>query len=80
MNNVTADHVLDTQGLYCPEPVMLLHSKIKDIEIGSVLLVEASDPSTQRDIPKFCTFLGHELISQSVSNDLYHYFIRKGQD
>ena len=60
--SIKVDHILDATGLFCPEPVMLLHNKIRDISEGDVLQVLATDPSTQRDIPKFCTFLGHELL------------------
>ncbi len=77
MSAIPVDQVLDTQGLYCPEPVMMLHSKIKDVEVGQTLLVEATDPSTQRDVPKFCMFLGHELLSQDEKDGLYCYYIRK---
>ena len=83
----TADHILDTSGLYCPEPVMLLHNKIRDIRSGELLEVIATDPSTQRDIPKFCNFLGHTLVSQKVvvqkivsqnaTSDLFTYLIKK---
>lgn len=72
------DAVLDTQGLYCPEPVMLLHNKVRDMTVGDLLLVKASDPSTVRDIPKFCLFLGHELVSKDENEQVYRYFIRKG--
>lgn len=74
-----ADHELDAQGLYCPEPVMLLHSKVREMATGEVLRVLATDPSTQRDIPKFCTFLGHELLEQQVAEQVFEYFIRKGE-
>lgn len=72
-----ADHILDTSGLYCPEPVMLLHNKVRDISSGELLRVVATDPSTQRDIPKFCNFLGHELVAQVVTPEGFDYFIRK---
>jgi tRNA 2-thiouridine synthesizing protein A len=72
-----ADHILDTSGLYCPEPVMLLHNKIRDIGSGQLLQVIATDPSTQRDIPKFCNFLGHSLVAQHVADGAFAYFIRK---
>ena len=71
------DHVLDASGLYCPEPVMMLHSKIADIETGALLRVVATDPSTERDIPKFCQFLGHELVETSCQDGTYLYLIRK---
>lgn len=73
-----ADHQLDTRGLYCPEPVMLLHGRIRDMAAGETLELLASDPSTQRDIPRFCQFLGHELMEQTQVGDEYHYRIRKG--
>ncbi len=56
---------------------MLLHNKIRDIVSGDVLKVIATDPSTQRDIPKFCTFLGHELIEQTADDNCFYYVIRK---
>jgi tRNA 2-thiouridine synthesizing protein A len=75
--NATPDAVLDASGLNCPEPVMMLHNKVRDLEAGSLLKVIATDPSTKRDIPKFCTFLGHELVGQDEEGDHYLYWIRK---
>lgn len=70
-------HELDAQGLVCPEPVMLLHKKVREMAAGEVLKVVATDPSTTRDIPKFCHFLKHELVAQEKCGDLYLYWIRK---
>lgn len=71
------DHELDARGLFCPEPVMLLHNKIRDVSAGQVLKVLASDPSTQRDIPRFCAFLEHDLLKSTESETTYTYYIRK---
>lgn len=70
-------HTLDAQGLFCPEPVMMLHNIIRDMASGDVVKIIATDPSTERDIPKFCTFLGHELIDQQSNDKNYTYFVRK---
>lgn len=72
------DAELDTTGLYCPEPIMLMHNKVRDMQLGEVLKVIASDPATTRDVPKFCHFLGHELIHQRELDGRYQYFIRLG--
>jgi len=69
------DSILDTRGLFCPEPVMLLHGKVRELSAGAVLKVLASDPSTRRDIPKFCHFLGHELLKQSEQEGVFEYWI-----
>ncbi|WP_434134462.1 sulfurtransferase TusA [Pseudomonas luteola] len=74
---LTVDATLDASGLNCPEPVMLLHNKVRDLAGGSLLKVIATDPSTQRDIPKFCMFLGHELVQKEEEGGKYLYWIRK---
>ncbi|MDH3992477.1 MAG: sulfurtransferase TusA [Gammaproteobacteria bacterium] len=71
------DHILDATGLFCPEPVMLLHSKIRDIADGETLELLSTDPSSARDVPKFCSFLGHELLEQHEREGCYHYLLRK---
>ncbi len=73
-----ADYKMDTCGLFCPEPVMLLHNKIDDLKSGELLELIATDPSTQRDIPKFCQFLGHELVKNITHEQRYYFLIRKG--
>lgn len=57
---------------------MLLHKAIRDCAVGDVIEVIATDPATQRDIPAFCEFLGHELLSheQEDKSEL-PYFIYK---
>lgn len=68
---------LDARGLFCPEPVMMLHQKVREMASGDVLEVLATDPSTQRDILKFCTFLGHELLEQKEEGGEFYYRIQK---
>lgn len=78
--NVIPDDTLDATGLNCPEPVMMLHNKVRGLQAGGLLKVIATDPSTRRDIPKFCVFLGHELVEQAQDGATYLYLIRKKLD
>lgn len=73
----TADKVLDTSGLLCPEPVMMLHNAVREIASGNIIEVIATDPSTERDIPKFCSFLGHELLLAEKQGETFLYRIKK---
>lgn len=68
---------LDACGLLCPEPVMLLHSKVRDMAPGQVLEVLATDPSTERDIARFCQFLGHQLLAFDRQGEQLRFLIRK---
>ena len=77
MTSLQPDAILDASGLNCPEPVMMLHNKVRDLHGGDLLKVIATDPSTRRDIPKFCVFLGHELLEQAEQDGQYLYWIRK---
>lgn len=80
IESLAVDAVLDASGLNCPEPVMMLHQQVRDLPAGGLLKVIATDPSTRRDIPKFCVFLGHELVGQQALEGTFLYWIRKKPD
>jgi len=73
-----ADKTLDTLGLRCPEPVMLIRAQVRKMEAGQTLLVIADDPATTRDIPSFCRFMDHRLVAQQTAQLPYQYLIQKG--
>ena len=66
MPDIAINHHLDTQGLICPEPIMMLHRVIRKADSGEVIEILATDPATTRDIPNFCRHLGHELLTQET--------------
>ncbi len=71
------DKYLDTTGLLCPEPVMLLHKAVREMAPGALIEVTATDPATRRDIPQFCHHLGHQLVDQEERGQTYVYWVRK---
>ena len=71
------DYELDAQGLLCPEPLMLLRNKVREMESESVIRILATDPSTERDFANFCRFLGHDMIFQDMSNSPFKFYIKK---
>lgn len=73
------DQELDTLGLRCPEPVMMIRNAMRKLADGQQLLILADDPATTRDVPKFCHFMGHTLVAQDVAAAPYRYLIRKGR-
>ncbi|OZY84645.1 sulfurtransferase TusA [Cellvibrio mixtus] len=75
--NLKIDKTLDASGLLCPEPVMMLHKTMRETDSGCLIEVISTDPSTLRDIPKFCLFLGHELVEQTQTEKNYIFYIRK---
>lgn len=77
MRTMKPDHILDTRGLLCPEPLMLLHSAVRKVADGEVLKMLATDPSTLRDVPKFCQFLGYELLKHAEENTEFVFWIKR---
>lgn len=74
-----SDHILDARGLLCPEPVMMLHAAVRKVPPGETLQMIATDPSTQRDVPKFCQFLSYELVDHAEENGEFIYWIKKAE-
>ena len=63
----TIHHTLDTQGLICPEPVMLLHKAVRTALAGEIIEVLATDSATTRDIPNFCLIWGMNSLINKTS-------------
>ena len=73
------EFTVDARGLYCPEPMMLLHRAVRETHAGDRISLLATDPSTRQNMPKFCQFLGHELVSVcEEAQDVIVYHIVRG--
>lgn len=68
---------IDTIGLKCPEPIMLIRKEIRLMQKNQLLMVLADDPATLRDIPNFCEFMEHELVEKQTTSKPYQYIIKK---
>ena len=72
-----AQEELDARGLNCPEPLMLVRNKIRKMKSGEILHICATDPTTERDLNQFCTFLGHRMLHCSEASGVYEFWIQK---
>ena len=71
------ERILDATGLVCPEPLMLLRNRVREMSIGERIRVTATDPTTYRDFSDYCRFLGHELVHFSQQGEQYLYVVEK---
>ena len=69
--------IIKAEGLICPEPIMLLHKAIQGAKKGDKIELFATDPSTERDVTRFCEFLGHKLLKKSLESDIFYFVIQK---
>jgi tRNA 2-thiouridine synthesizing protein A len=56
---------LDTKGDLCPIPVVKTSKAIKEIGVGEVLEVVATDPASRPDLQAWSAMTGHKLLSSS---------------
>jgi tRNA 2-thiouridine synthesizing protein A len=63
--------VLDLRGLRCPQPVLRAKKALRDVPVGSTLVLECTDPLTVIDVPHFARQTGHALAGQERHGELY---------
>ena len=54
---------LDTTGLKCPQPVLKITAKMRELTAGDVLEVKADCETFEEDIRKWCKRMNKILIS-----------------
>ncbi|MCE2521256.1 MAG: sulfurtransferase TusA family protein [Alphaproteobacteria bacterium] len=68
---------LDVRGLACPLPVLKARKRLKEMASGDVLVVQATDPGSQKDFRAFADTTGHVLLSSSMGAGVYTFEIRR---
>lgn len=72
------DLFLDCKGLICPMPVVKTRRAIKQIEIGQILEMVATDPGSVPDMEAWERQTRHELVLSEESEDgSFRFLIRK---
>lgn len=69
---------VDTRGLLCPEPLLIVRNRVREMKSGEQIRILATDPSTHRDFTNFCRFMGHTLVESTQSEDELQFLIEKG--
>ena len=77
MTEFTPDQTLDAKGLKCPMPVVKTSKIIKDVPLGGVLEVLATDPGSMADITAWAKSTGNELLKAGKDGDVFRFYIRR---
>ena len=73
------DLLLDTKGLNCPLPILKTKRSMKDVPVGGIIEILATDPAADADFQAFCRATGHELVESSQEGDVYRFLIRRAK-
>ena len=75
-----ADVTLDCFGLLCPMPVIKTAQSMKELKIGQVLEVLATDMGIMNDLPAWCRSTGQEYLGLEEKDGEYRAYIKKRVD
>lgn len=83
----TADYTVDARNQPCPMPILMLKRLLKTIDknlsssesgkIKQLILIKATDPSSQQDLAHFCQIQQLKIVQQIIVDDEFHYYIEK---
>ena len=68
---------LDARGLACPLPILKIKKSLANMTSGQVLKVYATDKGSVKDVQAFAQQTGNVLLSSSVREGEYIFFIGK---
>ncbi len=68
---------LDTSGTFCPVPIIETAKLLKTLDRGAIVLVIATDPGIQTDMPAWCKATRNELLALRKDGDLFRALVRK---
>jgi len=71
--------VVDARGSFCPGPLMELIGWIKLAQVGDELEVLSTDKGTASDVPEWVNKVGHQMVSTTEENGVWHIVVRKAK-
>ena len=77
MTTLKADKTLDCTGMLCPVPVIKTSKAIKELQVGQVLQMVATDPGAPADMEAWSRQTGNELLDSHKEDDKYIFFFRR---
>ena len=75
--STTIARSLDLKGLSCPLPIAKTAQAIRDLSVGELIEVYATDPGSVPDFAAWCTTTGHVLIERSETDGVFRFLIQK---
>jgi TusA-related sulfurtransferase len=67
----------DCRGELCPIPIIHISKAIKEVQVGEVLLLLATDPGAEPDMAAWTKNTGHELLQQTQEDSGYKFWVRR---
>ncbi|TFG03927.1 MAG: sulfurtransferase TusA family protein [Promethearchaeota archaeon] len=73
------NEILDTTGLFCPEPLFEVRNLSEKVEIGQCFKVLADDPAAEEDLTRWAKRTEIEIIDFKKDGDLLTFLFKKNK-
>ncbi|MYL32604.1 hypothetical protein GLW08_16820 [Pontibacillus yanchengensis] len=78
--DITANEVLDAQGLACPMPIVKTKKAITNLEPGQVIEIQATDKGSTADLKAWADGSGHHYLGTVEVGEVLKHYIRKADE
>lgn len=78
-STLQAEKIVDSSGDLCPTPIFKLSKGIKEIQIGQVLKMIATDPGSQADMPAWAKQTGNELVDSHTEGEKFIFYFKRAK-
>jgi TusA-related sulfurtransferase len=75
--DTTIARTLDMKGFACPLPIVKTAQAIRELAIGELIEVLATDPGSVPDFAAWCDSTGHELVDRTEDDGVFRFVIQK---
>ncbi len=76
MTTMTISQRVDARGLSCPMPIVKVAQAMKQLAVGEMLELLATDPGSVRDVEAWARTTGHQLLESTLDGGIYR-FVRR---
>ncbi len=77
MTTLQEDKLLDCSGMLCPLPVIKTSKMIKELQVGQVLKMIATDPGAPADMEAWARQTGNELMDSHKDGEKFVFYLKR---
>lgn len=69
--------VVDARGALCPMPIVRLQKAVKDLPVGALIELLATDPGSDPDVKAWGRETGNEIVEATREGNAFRFLIRR---
>ncbi|MBM4423725.1 MAG: sulfurtransferase TusA family protein [Chloroflexi bacterium] len=77
MTALQEDKLLDCSGMLCPVPVIKTSKAIKELQVGQVLKMVATDPGAPADMEAWARQTGNDLLDSHKEGEKFIFYLKR---